>query len=139
MVVINGKPKKFEGVLILYDHKFENIDAEIEYKSLPKLLNNTYNILQLQANISKESLKTKGIFKSRNIRGFCEDITTLQDNCSNKSLSADENFKRNVILEGVFLKICYCMGVIFIFLSGKHFLKILVTTSKKSNRIAPLT
>ena len=136
MVVIDGSNTKFEGVLIFINFHNLNLDAEFLNKELQVLLNYTYSILQLQANITMESLKTK----EESIATFdsCNDIIELKNNCTKKRFI--ENNKRNAALEDIFVKVLYCIGVFLIVILGaKHILILLVKKCKRSNRVSPLT
>ena len=119
MAVIDGRPVKFEGVLIFIYMEVVNKNKDFEV-----LLNNTYNILQLQANISKESLKTKYPLNGTTETKNCNDIIELMKSCEKPKLS--------------FVKIFYCIGVFFIILIGQHIVRSLIKISRRSRQVAPI-
>ena len=97
-----------------------------------ELFNNTYNILQLQANISKEDLK----IKVEQTDVYCEKFVKLNDNCTKIALHEIEEI--SAASEESFFKIVYCIGVIFFILIGKHIISLLVKKYKKPSIVAPL-
>ena len=129
MAVIDGKPIKFEGVYIFINVEIISSAGKRNIDYLESL-NNTYNFLQLQTNITKESLKIKGKF----IRGndtSCNAI--INSNCEKAVIgsNADE--------EGIFVEIYYCIGVIFFILIVKHIVSLFIKKCKISRQVEPLT
>ena len=139
MITINRRPTKFEGVYVFLFSDIVRDSKNFHYNVRPALVNITYQFLELQTNISMNSLK-----KINNSFSFlhsdhlsCNDIIELRDECAMKALNKGN--ERNIILEGIFVKIFFGVGLIFIMLIGKHVLTFLVKLSKRSNKVVPLT
>ena len=125
MPVINGKPTKFEGVYIFVNFGF----GYFEKIRVEDIINSTYNILQLEANITKESLMTK----TRKLdNGSCKDIIDLKDNCRLKAIN--ESNERRTALNGMIIK-TFCSSVVIIFILGVTYFVII---NKKLSKVSPL-
>lgn len=82
--IINGTPTKFEGVLILAD------SLRITNRNLNEFnerLNITYKILQIQANISRDSLTTMKIQRFNYSHSSCNDIFENLKTCKHNVIN----------------------------------------------------
>ena len=143
METINGRPTKFEGVYVfLFSdiiHDSENFQDNVR----PTLLNITYKFLELQTNISMDSLKKikNSINFLRSDHLSCNPIIELRDECALKVLNKgnERHITRDITLQGILFKIYCFIGVMIIISNGKHVLIFFVKFSKRSNRVVPLT
>lgn len=105
-IKIDGKLKKFEGVLIFTTYELRKNEI-----SLLERLNMTYNYLQTEVNISKQNLISLRIKEFHLKPDSCDDIQTNKKTfCKNK-----EHFFENIVNISVFW-IVYMSSIIVRFL-----------------------
>lgn len=122
---MNGKHSKVEGVLIFILPKIDGQLEGIKDDEIFQFLNNTYNILRRQANITKESLKTKKKFMIKSIEFSCRDLKDIKDSCLNKIGGKKIVYQ---VISGIMFFIISIVVLRLIFARTKHCV----------NRVAPI-